>query len=54
MTKVREATHTVAFVDDYCAPYRALFATVRHFEQFVALHLGLLAETKRKSLVASR
>lgn len=50
MTKVREATHTVAFVDDYCAHYRALFANVRHFEQFTALHLGLLAETKRKSL----
>jgi SRSO17 transposase len=50
MTKVREATHTVAFVDEYCAQYRALFANVRHFEQFTALHLGLLAETKRKSL----
>lgn len=50
MTKVREAGHTVAFVDAYCAHYRALFANVRHFEQFTALHLGLLAETKRKSL----
>ncbi len=53
MTKVREATHTVAFVDEYCAQYRALFANVRHFEQFTALHLGLLAETKRKSLAAA-
>lgn len=50
MTKVREATHTVAFIDDYCMHYRGLFANVRHFEQFTALHLGLLAETKRKSL----
>lgn len=50
LTKVREAAQTVAFVDEYCAHYRALFANVRHFEQFTALHLGLLAETKRKSL----
>jgi SRSO17 transposase len=47
---VREAAHTVAFVDDYCAHYRAIFANVRHFEQFTQLQLGLLAETKRKSL----
>ena len=50
MTKVREATHTVAFVDEYCAQYRALFANIRHFEQFTHLELGLVAETKRKSL----
>jgi SRSO17 transposase len=50
MTKAREAVHTVAFIDDYCAQYRTLFANVRHFEQFTALRLGLLAETKRKSL----
>jgi hypothetical protein len=29
---------------------RALFANVRHFERFTALHLGPLAETERKSL----
>jgi SRSO17 transposase len=50
MTKIREAGHTVAVVDDYCSQYRALFSNVRHFEQFTALHVGLLAETKRKSL----
>src|SRR5260221_8749498 len=50
MTRVRPATPTVAFIDQYCAPYRALFHNVRHFEQFTALHLGLLAETRRKSL----
>lgn len=50
MTKTRPATSTVAFVDQYCAPYRALFKNVRHFEQFTALHLGLLAETRHKSL----
>jgi SRSO17 transposase len=31
--------------------YRALFANVRTFEQFTALHLGPLAETKRTSLL---
>ena len=50
MTRVRPAIPTVAFIDQYCAQYRALFHNVRHFEQFTALHLGLLAETRRKSL----
>jgi SRSO17 transposase len=50
MTRGREAAQTVAFVDDYCAHYRSVFANVRHFEQFTQLELGLLAETKRKSL----
>src|SRR5260370_22804337 len=50
MSKTRPATPTVAFIDQYCARYRDLFHNVRHFEQFTALHLGLLAETRRKSL----
>lgn len=50
MTKPREPRQTVAFVDDYCAHYRAVFQNVRHFEQFTHLELGLLAEPKRKSL----
>lgn len=50
MTRVRPAAPTVAYIDQYCASYRGLFHNVRHFEQFTALHLGLLAETRRKSL----
>jgi SRSO17 transposase len=50
MSRTRPAIPTVAFIDQYCAPYRALFSNVRHFEQFTALHLGLLAETRHKSL----
>ena len=50
MTKPREPTPTVAFIDDYCAHYRAVFPNVRQFEQFTHLELGLVAETKRKSL----
>jgi len=50
MTRVRPATPTVAYIDEYCAHYRSLFANVRHFEHFTALHLGLLAETRRKTL----
>jgi SRSO17 transposase len=50
MTKAREPVPTVAFVDDYCAHYRAVFPNVRQFEQFTRLALGLVAETKRKSL----
>lgn len=51
MTKPREPTHTVAFVDEYRAHYRTVFTNVWHFEQFTQLELGLLAETKRKSLL---
>jgi SRSO17 transposase len=50
MTRVREATPTVACIDAYCAHYRSVFHNVRHFEQFTQLILGMLAETKRKSL----
>src|SRR5260221_9776688 len=50
MTRMRPATPTVAFIDQYCAQYRALFQNVRPCDQFTALHLGLLAETRRKSL----
>lgn len=50
MSKTRPATPTVAYIDQYCAQYRFLFADVRHFEHFSALHVGLLAETRHKSL----
>jgi SRSO17 transposase len=50
MSKTRPATPTVAYIDQYCGQYRSLFSNVRHFEQFTALHLGLLAETRHKSL----
>jgi SRSO17 transposase len=50
MSKTRPASPTVAFIDQYCARYRDLFHNVRHFEQCTALHLGLLAETRRKTL----
>jgi hypothetical protein len=56
MTRVRQATPTVACIDDYCARYARSFTTcatfhnVRHFEQFTQLIWGMLAETKRKSL----
>src|SRR5260370_16221571 len=50
MSKTRPASPTVAFIDQYCAKYRDLFHNVRHCEQFTALHLGLLAETRHKSL----
>jgi SRSO17 transposase len=50
MTKPREPAPTVAFVDDYCTHYRAVFPHVRQFEQVTRRALGLVAETKRKSL----
>jgi SRSO17 transposase len=50
MTKPREPAPTVAFVDDSCTHYRAVFPNVRQCEQFTRRELGLVAETKRKSL----
>ncbi len=50
MTKAREPTPTVAFIDDYCVHYQSVFPNVRQFELFTRLELGLVAETKRKSL----
>src|SRR5260370_2688139 len=50
MSKTRPASPTVAFIDQYCAKYGDLFDKVRHFEQYTALLLGLLAETRHKSL----
>jgi SRSO17 transposase len=52
MSMPRTPKATVGFVDQYCAYYRALFADVRSFEQFTALHVGLLAELPRKTLPA--
>jgi len=34
MTKARQATATVTFVDEYGARYQELFPDVRSFEQF--------------------
>ena len=50
MTHAREPIPTVAFIDDYCAHFQSVFPNVRQFEQFTRLELGLVAETKRKSL----
>jgi SRSO17 transposase len=50
MTRVRLATLTVTCIDEYCAHYRSVFHNVRYFELFTQLILGMLAETKRKSL----
>jgi SRSO17 transposase len=50
MTKAREPAPTVAFIDDYCTHYRSVFPNVRQVEQFTRLEVGLVAETKRKSL----
>ncbi len=52
VTPPREAKKTVAFIDQYCWIYRSLFDDVRHFENFKYFHLGILSETKRKSLPA--
>ena len=50
MTKARDPAPTVAFVDDYCAHYRVCFPTSASSSSSPGLELGLVAETKRKSL----
>jgi len=52
MTEPRQAKPTVKFVDDYCQWYESLFPEVRSFEAFKHLHIGMLADIKRKSLPA--
>ncbi|GHO79308.1 DDE transposase [Ktedonobacter sp. SOSP1-85] len=52
MTLARQATPTVAFVDEYCTCYEDLFPDVRSFEYFKYIHVGLLSEMKRKTLPA--
>ena len=52
MTKARQATATVTFVDEYGERYQDLFPDVRSFEQFKYLLVGMLSELKRKTLPA--
>ena len=52
MSMPREPKATISFVDQYCAYYRAVLPEVRSFEQFTALHLGMIAELPRKTLPA--
>ncbi|MCC5602235.1 IS701 family transposase [Nostoc favosum] len=50
VTPRREAVNTVAFIDNYCQHYYSLFEDVRYFEAFKYLHVGMLSETRYKSL----
>jgi SRSO17 transposase len=50
MTAPRDPKPTVTFIDTYCTYYRDLFPEVRSFENFKALHLGMLSDIKRKTL----
>ena len=52
MSVPRAPKPTVGFVDQYCAYYREVFPEVRSFEQFTALHVGLLTDIPRKTLPA--
>jgi len=52
MTQPRPATPTVTFLDEYCQLSQDLFPDVRSFEHVKHLHVGMLAERKRKTLPA--
>jgi len=51
MTERCLASPTVKFVDEYCQSYQQLFPEVRSFEAFKNLHLVMISEIKRKSLL---
>lgn len=50
MIAPRKPVQTLKFVDDYCALYQDIFSEVRSFESFKHLNLGMISESKRKSL----
>lgn len=52
MVERRQPNPTVDFIDEYCQYYRNLFSDVRGFEAFKYLHMGMISETKRKTLPA--
>ena len=52
MVKPRPPVPTVQFLDSYCELYQDLFPEVRSFESFKYLHLGIIADIKRKTLPA--
>jgi SRSO17 transposase len=52
MTKARQASATVTFVDEYAERYQDLFPDVRSFESFKYVLMGMLSELKRKTLPA--
>ncbi len=54
MTAPRNPKPTVSFIDSYCADYQDLFPEVRTFESFKNLHLGMIADIKRKTLPVTR
>jgi len=50
VTAPRNPKPTVSFIDSYCGYYQELFPEVRSFESFKNLHLGMIADIKRKTL----
>jgi SRSO17 transposase len=52
MSKARQATPTVTYVDEYCRLYQNLFPDMRSFEHFTFVHVGMLSDIKRKILPA--
>lgn len=52
MPASRDARPTIRFIDEYCQLFEDLFPEVRSYEAFKLLHLGMISESKRKSLPA--
>lgn len=52
MFEARVATETIKFVDDYCQWYRELFPEFRSLEAFKYLHVGMISDIKRKTILA--
>lgn len=52
MTLPRAAQPTLNVIQTHCADFEEFFAEVRTFENFQALHVGLLSDSSRKTLPA--
>ncbi len=52
MVKLRPPRLTVKCVDTYCKLYRDLFVEVRAYEAFKYLHVGIISDIRRKTLLA--
>ncbi|MEM8640158.1 MAG: transposase [Cyanobacteria bacterium P01_G01_bin.54] len=52
MTLARKARPSPVLIEEYCKQYRIFFSDVRNHEAFRDIHIGMLSNEKRKSLLA--
>ncbi len=50
MIAPKQAKPTLPLIDEYCKNYRNLFPSVRTYQAFKNIHVGMLSEIKGKTL----